>query len=112
MYIFIPDMIILHGMINLKIWLEDLSKVLRIKRHFEWHYMSVTLPVALIVCIIFSPDRKYLLFLSCKTAVDSGAHSATNSLHRLDWPKDGRLDSSTTVYVVVRFLPKIYSTNV
>ncbi|KAK4783154.1 hypothetical protein SAY86_007528 [Trapa natans] len=49
----------------------------------------------------FSPDRKYLLFLSCKTSVDSGAHSATNSLHRLDWPTNGKLDSSTAVYDVI-----------
>ncbi|XP_031097602.1 acylamino-acid-releasing enzyme-like [Ipomoea triloba] len=33
----------------------------------------------------FSPDGKFLVFLSSKSSVDSGAHSATNSLHRIDW---------------------------
>lgn len=71
----------------------------------------MTLQVTLIVHIIFSPDGKYLLFLSCKSAVDSGAHSATNSLHRLDWLADGKLNSSATVCDVVRFLAIICSIN-
>ncbi|PKI56445.1 hypothetical protein CRG98_023183, partial [Punica granatum] len=48
----------------------------------------------------FSPDGKYLLFLSCKSSVDSGAHSATNSLHRIHWLIDGKLNSSETLYDV------------
>ncbi|CAA6653678.1 unnamed protein product [Spirodela intermedia] len=49
----------------------------------------------------FSPDGKYLVFLSAKSAVDSGAHSATNSLHRMDWPADGKPCSSGNVIDVV-----------
>ncbi|OWM71627.1 hypothetical protein CDL15_Pgr005814 [Punica granatum] len=49
----------------------------------------------------FSPDGKYLLFLSCKSSVDSGAHSATNSLHRIHWLIDGKLNSSETLYDVI-----------
>ncbi|CAM6101899.1 unnamed protein product [Calypogeia fissa] len=37
----------------------------------------------------FSPDGKLLVFLSAKAAVDSGAHSATNSLHAISWPAGG-----------------------
>ncbi|XP_019231044.1 PREDICTED: acylamino-acid-releasing enzyme-like isoform X1 [Nicotiana attenuata] len=33
----------------------------------------------------FSPDGKLLLFLSARSSVDSWAHSATGSLHRIDW---------------------------
>lgn len=73
--------------------------------------MLVTLQVTLIVHIIFSPNGKYLLFLSCKSAVDSGAHSATNSLHRLDWLTNGKLNSSATVCDVVCFLAMICSIN-
>ncbi|KAJ3673879.1 hypothetical protein LUZ60_005871 [Juncus effusus] len=37
----------------------------------------------------FSPDGKYLVFLSARSAVDSGAHGATNSLHKIEWPLNG-----------------------
>ncbi|KAJ3673880.1 hypothetical protein LUZ60_005872 [Juncus effusus] len=36
----------------------------------------------------FSPDGKYLVFLSARSAVDSGAHGATRSLHKIEWPLD------------------------
>ncbi|XP_078436469.1 acylaminoacyl-peptidase-like protein isoform X2 [Wolffia australiana] len=49
----------------------------------------------------FSPDGKYLVFLSAKSAVDSGAHSATNSLHRMDWRADGKLTSSGNIVDVI-----------
>ncbi|KAI4317929.1 hypothetical protein L6164_025755 [Bauhinia variegata] len=49
----------------------------------------------------FSPDGKFLVFLSARTAVDSGAHSATNSLHRIDWPTDMKVFQSAKVYDVV-----------
>ncbi|MQL86069.1 hypothetical protein Taro_018587 [Colocasia esculenta] len=49
----------------------------------------------------FSPDGKSLVFLSAKCAVDSGAHWATNSLHRMDWPADGKPCSSTSIIDVV-----------
>ncbi|KAG0455563.1 hypothetical protein HPP92_024551 [Vanilla planifolia] len=49
----------------------------------------------------FSPDGKYLVFLSMKSAVDSGAHWATGSLYRMDWPADGRPESSEKISCVV-----------
>ncbi|XP_057489055.1 acylamino-acid-releasing enzyme isoform X2 [Actinidia eriantha] len=49
----------------------------------------------------FSPDGKFLVFLSAKSSVDSGAHSATDSLHRIDWPTDGKLDPSPKIVDVV-----------
>lgn len=39
----------------------------------------------------FSPDGKFLVFLSAKSSVDSGAHSATDSLHKIEWPSNGKL---------------------
>ncbi|XP_022760213.1 acylamino-acid-releasing enzyme isoform X2 [Durio zibethinus] len=49
----------------------------------------------------FSPDGKFLVFLSAKASVDSGAHSATDSLYRIDWPTDGKLCSSTKIMDVI-----------
>ncbi|XP_039784324.1 acylamino-acid-releasing enzyme 1-like isoform X4 [Panicum virgatum] len=49
----------------------------------------------------FSPDGKYLVFVSAKSAVDSGAHNATNSMHRIEWPTDGKLDGSLGIVDVV-----------
>ncbi|XP_024032687.1 acylamino-acid-releasing enzyme-like, partial [Morus notabilis] len=45
----------------------------------------------------FSPDGKFLVFLSARTSVDSGAHCSTNSLHRIEWPSDGKLSSSLKI---------------
>ncbi|CAA0840700.1 acylaminoacyl-peptidase-related [Striga hermonthica] len=41
----------------------------------------------------FSPDGKFLVFLSAKSSVDSWAHSATDSLHKIQWPSTGKLDA-------------------
>ncbi|XP_043687522.1 acylamino-acid-releasing enzyme-like [Telopea speciosissima] len=49
----------------------------------------------------FSPDGKYLVFLSAKSAVDSGASFATQSLHRIDWPTDGKPCSTAAIVDVV-----------
>ncbi|KAK8556006.1 hypothetical protein V6N13_070077 [Hibiscus sabdariffa] len=49
----------------------------------------------------FSPDGKLLVFLSAKASVDSGAHNASNSLHRVEWPADGKLSSSTKIIDVI-----------
>ncbi|XP_058724235.1 acylamino-acid-releasing enzyme-like [Vicia villosa] len=49
----------------------------------------------------FSPDGKFLVFLSARSSVDSGAHSATNSLHRIDWPKDVNFHQSAKVHDVI-----------
>jgi acylaminoacyl-peptidase len=48
-----------------------------------------------------SPDGKYLVFISAKSAVDSGAHNATNSMHKIDWPADGKVEGSFSVDDVV-----------
>ncbi|KAG0579472.1 hypothetical protein M758_4G100500 [Ceratodon purpureus] len=34
----------------------------------------------------FSPNGQLLVFLSCQAAVNSGVHTATNSLHSIKWP--------------------------
>ncbi|KAK4482830.1 hypothetical protein RD792_010000 [Penstemon davidsonii] len=49
----------------------------------------------------FSPDGKFLVFLSAKSSVDSGAHSAGDSLHKIDWPCDGTLYPSSKIVDVV-----------
>ncbi|KAG6574947.1 Acylamino-acid-releasing enzyme, partial [Cucurbita argyrosperma subsp. sororia] len=49
----------------------------------------------------FSPDGKSLVFLSAHSSVNTGAHSATNSLHRIDWPRDGKLSFSENIVDVV-----------
>ncbi|KAJ6810582.1 putative acylamino-acid-releasing enzyme isoform X1 [Iris pallida] len=49
----------------------------------------------------FSPDGRSLVFLSAKSAVDSGAHVATDSLHKIDWPVDGKPDPSLSIVDVV-----------
>lgn len=48
-----------------------------------------------------SPDGKFLVFLSAKSAVDSGVHNATNSLHRIDWPTGGGLCQPAKIYDIV-----------
>ncbi|RXH70665.1 hypothetical protein DVH24_013411 [Malus domestica] len=48
-----------------------------------------------------NPDGKFLLFLSAKCSVESGAHSATNSLHKIDWPMDGVLSSAAKITDVI-----------
>ncbi|KAL0716595.1 hypothetical protein Bca4012_065917 [Brassica carinata] len=49
----------------------------------------------------FSKDGKFLLFLSAKGAVDSGAHCSTESLHKISWPSDGKLPESTNIVDVI-----------
>ncbi|CAM6034265.1 unnamed protein product [Sphagnum compactum] len=49
----------------------------------------------------FSPDGKLLVFLSSQAAVDSGAHSATNSLHSIEWPANGSLGPHMQIRDVV-----------
>ena len=41
------------------------------------------------------------MFVSAKSAVDSGAHNATNSMHRIEWPTDGKLDGNLGIIDVV-----------
>ncbi|KAK9064601.1 hypothetical protein SSX86_015983 [Deinandra increscens subsp. villosa] len=47
----------------------------------------------------FTPDGKFLVFLSAKTCVDTGAHSATHSIHKIVW-NTGEPSPTTIVDVV------------
>ncbi|CAJ1966982.1 unnamed protein product [Sphenostylis stenocarpa] len=49
----------------------------------------------------FSPDGNFLVFVSASSSVDSGAHSATDSLHRIDWPNDTKLYQSCKIHEVI-----------
>ncbi|CAI9118324.1 OLC1v1019886C2 [Oldenlandia corymbosa var. corymbosa] len=68
----------------------------------------------------FSPGGKSLVFFSAKTAVESGAHWTTNSLHRIDWPADGKPNQLPKVVEVVPVVmcpedgcfPGLYCTNI
>ncbi|XP_022875153.1 acylamino-acid-releasing enzyme isoform X2 [Olea europaea var. sylvestris] len=63
--------------------------------------VNLTRSISSAFCPRFSPDGKFLIFLSAKGSVDSGAHSATDSLHRIDWPTSGKLGPSFEVVDVV-----------
>lgn len=68
----------------------------------------------------FSPNGELLVFLSASTAVNTGAHCATNSLHSLHWPSDGTMHPSIEINDVVSLVmcpregcfPGLYCTNV
>lgn len=67
----------------------------------------------------FTPDGKFLVFLSAKSCVDSGAHSATNSLHEMEWNSEGEPSPAKILDVVPVVMcpedggfPGIYSHNV
>ncbi|XP_060187651.1 acylamino-acid-releasing enzyme-like isoform X2 [Lycium barbarum] len=49
----------------------------------------------------FSPDGKLLIFLSARSSVDSWAHSATGSLHRIDWSFSGKPTPDAKIVDVV-----------
>ncbi|XP_038723947.1 acylamino-acid-releasing enzyme isoform X2 [Tripterygium wilfordii] len=49
----------------------------------------------------FSPEGEHLLFLSAQSSVDSGAHCATNSLYRIDWPSDRKPSPTAKISDVV-----------
>ncbi|KAG8091599.1 hypothetical protein GUJ93_ZPchr0012g18853 [Zizania palustris] len=49
----------------------------------------------------FSKDGKFLVFLSSNRAVDSGAHNATDSLHKINWLPDWKTDQHLNVTDVV-----------
>ncbi|CAH1427163.1 unnamed protein product [Lactuca virosa] len=66
----------------------------------------------------FTPDGKFLVFLSAKSCVDSGAHSATNSLHKIEWNSEGEPSPAKILDVVPVVMcpedgcfPGIYSHN-
>lgn len=68
----------------------------------------------------FSPDGKLLVFLSASTAVNTGAHCVTNSLHSFHWPSDGTVHPNLEINDVVSLVmcaregcfPGLYCTNV
>ncbi|PHT38969.1 hypothetical protein CQW23_22542 [Capsicum baccatum] len=49
----------------------------------------------------FSSDGKFLVFLSSKSVVDSGAHNATDSLHRINWSVEAEPHSHNEIVDVV-----------
>jgi len=55
---------------------------------------------------VSSQDGKILLFLSAKQAVNSGAHNATDSLHKINWLSDWEMDKQLDVTEVV--CPSVY----
>ncbi|CAI9285139.1 unnamed protein product [Lactuca saligna] len=66
----------------------------------------------------FTPDGKFLVFLSAKSAVDTGAHNATNSLHKIEWNSEGEPSPAKILDVVPVVMcpedgcfPGIYSHN-
>lgn len=62
--------------------------------------LNLTRSISSAFCPRFSPDGKFLIFLSARSSVDSGAHSATNSLHRIEWTTDGKLSPANIIDVV------------
>ncbi|GAU47925.1 hypothetical protein TSUD_13950, partial [Trifolium subterraneum] len=64
----------------------------------ELHALNLTPTISSALFPRFSPNGEFLVFLSAKSAVDSGVHNATNSLHRIDWPTDRKLYQSAKIY--------------
>ncbi|KAK9930970.1 hypothetical protein M0R45_018270 [Rubus argutus] len=67
----------------------------------EFPVVKLTQGISSVYHPCFSPDGKLLLFLSARSAVDSGVHSATDSLHRIDWSMDGVPCSSAKIFDVI-----------
>ncbi|KAL2323785.1 hypothetical protein Fmac_028164 [Flemingia macrophylla] len=65
------------------------------------HAVNLTQTISSAFFPRFSPDGKFLVFVSARSSVDSGAHSATDSLHRIDWPKDTKLYQSSKIHEVI-----------
>lgn len=65
------------------------------------HKVHLTQDISSAMFPHFSPDGKFLVFLSSKSSVDSGAHSATDSLHKIEWPTNGRLGPPLKIIDVV-----------
>ncbi|XLS75306.1 hypothetical protein HN51_032171, partial [Arachis hypogaea] len=66
----------------------------------ECHILNLTRIISYALFPRFSPNGKFLVFLSAKSAVDLGVHNATNSLHRIDWPTDGKLTTNCIIMSV------------
>ncbi|MCH99549.1 acylamino-acid-releasing enzyme-like, partial [Trifolium medium] len=67
----------------------------------ELHALNLTPTISSALFPRFSPNGEFLVFLSAKSAVDSGVHNATNSLHRIDWPTDRKLYRSSKIYDII-----------
>ncbi|KAL5066857.1 hypothetical protein RYX36_017744 [Vicia faba] len=86
----------------------------------ELHALNLTPTISSALFPRFSPNGEFLVFLSAKSAVDSGVHNATNSLHRIDWPTDVKLCQSSKVYDIIPVvmcaedgcLPGLYCTTI
>lgn len=67
----------------------------------EFHALNLTPTISSALFPRFSPNGKFLVFLSARSAVDSGVHNATNSLHRINWPTDEKLFQSVKTYDII-----------
>lgn len=49
------------------------------------------------------------MFLCASCAVDSGVHTGTLSLHKIDWLSDGKLSPSENISTVVSYNISIFN---
>ncbi|XP_021757135.1 acylamino-acid-releasing enzyme 1-like isoform X2 [Chenopodium quinoa] len=68
--------------------LEAIKSDLKSNADDDSNAVVLTKGISSAFCPRFSPDGRFLVFLSAKSAVESGAHNATFSLHRVDWQSD------------------------
>ncbi|KAK4258055.1 hypothetical protein QN277_007562 [Acacia crassicarpa] len=67
----------------------------------KMHALNLTQSISSALFPRFSPDGKFIVFLSARSSVDSGVHLATNSLHRIDWPIDGKIDQFLKIFDII-----------
>ncbi|KAH6821552.1 acylaminoacyl-peptidase-like protein [Perilla frutescens var. hirtella] len=80
----------------------SIASVIRSEYAEDFLMVNLTQSISSALFPRFSPDGKFLVFLSTRSSVDSGAHLATESLHKIEWPSDGKLGSSLKIFDVVR----------
>ncbi|XP_021718420.1 acylamino-acid-releasing enzyme 1-like isoform X1 [Chenopodium quinoa] len=80
--------------------LEDIKSDLKSNADDDSNAVVLTKGISSAFCPRFSPDGRFLVFLSAKSAVESGAHNAIFSLHRADWQSDGKPNALQIVDVV------------
>ncbi|KAK2647146.1 hypothetical protein Ddye_022341 [Dipteronia dyeriana] len=80
---------------------KDVHGIDRDNSFEDFRVVNLTPSISSAFFPLFSPDGKFLVFLSAKCSVDSGAHSATDSLHKIEWPTNGKLSPSETIFDVI-----------
>ncbi|KAF7806945.1 acylamino-acid-releasing enzyme-like [Senna tora] len=86
---------------------ESKTNELELQTTGEMHALNLTQSISSALFPRFSSNGKFLVFLSARSSVDSGVHLATNSLHRIDWPTDGKLYQSMKIYDVLSDLVSV-----